>query len=91
MESVSSANPRALTGRWEHVSRCRLLCWLLPMSEIVLAALLFSGTLLPWAALGGGGLFVVFSLAVSINLVRGRRNAQSRGDLFVGESLGDEP
>jgi uncharacterized membrane protein YphA (DoxX/SURF4 family) len=50
------------------------LCWLLPLAELVLAALLFWGKLLPWAALGSGGLFVVFSLAVSINLVRGHRD-----------------
>jgi uncharacterized membrane protein YphA (DoxX/SURF4 family) len=50
------------------------LCWLLPLAEVVLATLLFAGRLLPWAALGAGGLFVVFSLAVSINLVRGHRD-----------------
>jgi len=50
------------------------LCWLLPLAELVLAALLFSGTLLPWAALGAAGLLVVFSLAISVNLARGHRD-----------------
>ena len=50
------------------------LCWLLPLGEVVLATLLLSGRLLPWAALGAGGLFAVFSLAVSVNLARGHRD-----------------
>lgn len=51
------------------------LCWFLPITEIVLATLLFSGTLLPLAALGAAGLLVAFSVAISLNLVRGHRDA----------------
>ena len=50
------------------------LCWLLPLAEVTLGTLLFSGRLLPWAAIGAGILFVVFSLAMSISLVRGERD-----------------
>jgi len=50
------------------------LSWLLPVSELVVSALLFSGRLIRWAALSAALLFVVFGLAALANIVRGRRD-----------------
>jgi hypothetical protein len=49
----------------------RLLAWLLPPAELLLALALAIG--LPYAEIVAGGLLSVFALAMAINLVRGRR------------------
>lgn len=41
--------------------------------EVVLGAVLILGLFIPYAAIAGAGLLVMFALAMAINLVRGRR------------------
>jgi hypothetical protein len=49
------------------------LALLVPVAEIVVAALLASEGLLRWGAAGASSLLVIFSVVLSGNLVRGRR------------------
>lgn len=45
----------------------------LPVLEVVIGGALLVGVLLPWAAFIAVSLYLVFTLAITINLLRGRR------------------
>jgi uncharacterized membrane protein YphA (DoxX/SURF4 family) len=60
--------------KWLPEAMVRPLSWFVPVAEIVLAALLLSGTQVAWAAIGAAGLLLGFSLAISTNLLRGHRD-----------------
>jgi hypothetical protein len=51
----------------------KLLGLALPLVEIAIAVSLLAGVLMPWSALAAISLFLLFSGAVAINLLRGRR------------------
>lgn len=46
----------------------------LPWVELVIACALLSGVFMPWSALAASSLFFLFGAAITINLLRGRRN-----------------
>lgn len=52
----------------------RILSKILPFIEVFLGAMLLGDLLLPWSAIGAGGVFFLFSVAVGLNLLRGRRD-----------------
>ena len=52
----------------------RPIAQLLPFAEVVIGVTLLLDRLKPWSALSASGLFLAFSFAVAINILRGRRN-----------------
>ncbi|HEX5505736.1 MAG TPA: MauE/DoxX family redox-associated membrane protein, partial [Thermomicrobiales bacterium] len=47
---------------------------LLPLVELVVGISLLGGLLMPWTALAAIGLFLLFGVAIGVNLCRGRRD-----------------
>ena len=61
---------------------------LLPPLEMVIAILLLSGLLMPWAALASIALLAVFAAAMAINLLRGRSAIDCGcGQPFLAQTL----
>lgn len=49
--------------------------WLLPVAELACATMLLVPAVAWWGAVGGGALLVVFTLGISVSLLRGRKPA----------------
>ena len=61
---------------------------LLPPSEMVIAILLLSGLVMPWAALASIALLAVFAAAMAVNLLRGRGAIDCGcGQSFLAQTL----
>ncbi len=50
----------------------RIVAWLLPPAEALLALALIAGRAQPWSGFAAGALLLVFGIAIAINLLRGR-------------------